>query len=53
MAIWPDAAWISSQGAGAAAVRVLVALGCKWACVYHDDGRPCDWGWMIPRRFDD
>lgn len=39
--IWPDAEFIRSQGAGAAATRVLKKLGCHWY-VKGDN-----WGWMI------
>ncbi len=30
--IWPDAQFLSRQGAGAAATRVLKRLGCYWVC---------------------
>lgn len=40
--IWPGARWIKSQGAGAAATRVLKRLGCRW------DGRDrVNWGWLL------
>ena len=39
--IWPDARFIRAQGAGAAATRVLKALGCYWTSRKHN------WGWMI------
>ncbi|PYJ09784.1 MAG: hypothetical protein DMF06_08565, partial [Verrucomicrobia bacterium] len=39
--IWPDAKWIRSQGAGAAASRVLKRVGCYWTAIGNQ------WGWMI------
>ena len=39
--IWTDALWRTSQGAGAAASRVLKRLGCYWT------ERAGNWGWMI------
>lgn len=39
--IWPDTKWVASQGAGAAASRVLKRLGCYW----DSDGIFC--GWML------
>lgn len=41
--IWPDARFITSQGAGAAASRVLKRLGCYWRSVEA----PLQWGWII------
>ena len=43
--IWLDAQWIASQGAGAAASRVLKRLGCYWASRGH--GRHARWGWIL------
>lgn len=39
--IWPDTYWPSSQGAGAAATRVLKKLGAHWRA----EGE--EWGWRI------
>ncbi len=30
--IWPDAKFLTRQGAGAAATRVLKRIGCYWVC---------------------
>ena len=39
--IWPDGKWLSAQGAGAAATRVLKKLGCHWTTSRHN------WGWIL------
>ena len=39
--IWPDGKWLSTQGAGAAATRVLKKLGCHWIRTKHN------WGWIL------
>lgn len=39
--IWPDTNWVRSQGAGAAATRVLKKLHCVW------DRSEFNWGWML------
>jgi len=50
-AIWPDAEFITSQGAGAAASRVLKALSregrARWVCLRDKRGQPVAWGWEI------
>ena len=40
-AIWPDTQFRNAQGAGAAASRVLKALGCEWTSDKHN------WGWRL------
>lgn len=42
-AIWPNTEWIATQGAGAAASRMLKRLGFQWTCL--KDRRK--WGWLI------
>lgn len=44
--IWPDTKWVRSQGAGAAASRVLKRLGCKWKA-QGDERSGWNWGWML------
>lgn len=44
VAIWPEAQF-KSQGAGAAASRILVALQKDGLVRWASDGR--DWGWML------
>lgn len=39
--IWPDGKWLSAQGAGAAATRILKKLGCYWT------SRRNNWGWIL------
>jgi hypothetical protein len=39
--IWPGAKFLSVQGAGGAASRVVKRLGCHWT------SRGGNWGWMI------
>jgi len=39
--IWPDVKFLAAQGAGAAASRVLKALGCHWGSDQYN------WGWML------
>ncbi len=39
--IWPEQPFNTTQGAGAAASRVLKRLGCKWRETDHQ------WGWSI------
>jgi len=50
-AIWPDAEFITSQGAGAAASRILKALSregrAQSACLRDKHERPISWGWEI------
>ena len=43
--IWPDAQFLSRQGAGAAATRVLKRLGCYWVCRNVKGDRIA--GWII------
>ncbi len=44
VAIWPEATF-KSQGAGAAASRILVALQKDGLVKWDSDGR--DWGWIL------
>lgn len=39
--IWPDGRWLSEQGAGAAASRVVKRLGGYWHAT------KANWGWML------
>lgn len=44
--IWPDVKFVASQGAGAAASRVLKRLGYRWTCKMGYRALR-EWGWML------